>query len=459
MSERLDHSGRWFVDDRGRVVILHGVNIVNKFAPYTLSSMGFGDDDAAILAAEGFNAVRVGVIYSAVEPRPGKYNDFYLDDVSDTVATLHRHGILSLLDFHQDLYGLVFNAEGFPEWATFTDGLPTGPNHGQHDDYVTVPAVAKAFDNFWNNRNGPGRIGVQDRYAAAWAHVASRFESKPGVLGYELINEPFPGSMWGDCSPVGCGDFDQRYLGPFYEKVISAIREKDKNTLAFIEPNIRFSVDSSATRLPKLNDSRVGFAFHPYIATAEEVGMAEQYATFADTALLASEWGATTDPAIIRAKASVLDDGMMSWTYWTWANQTPPKIPGTKSGEAKPPNGSEHQGIVHDLTEPRTAPNVSEDRLGALSRAYPRAVAGTPKQFSFDAKNRTFTMSYWPRAVSGKSLPKEAETEVFLPTRHYPRGYEARVTGGTVVSPPGDNRLRVTSDGAASLVTVQVTPA
>src|SRR4249919_3883375 len=40
------HAGRWITDTQGRVVIQHGVNMVNKIAPYTQEAVGFGDDDA-----------------------------------------------------------------------------------------------------------------------------------------------------------------------------------------------------------------------------------------------------------------------------------------------------------------------------------------------------------------------------------------------------------------------------
>src|ERR1700742_2350543 len=73
--QRLGHAGRWLTDDKGRAVILRGFNMVNKFPPYTLSATGFGEEDAVLLAKDGFNAVRVGVIYSAVEPRPGEYDE------------------------------------------------------------------------------------------------------------------------------------------------------------------------------------------------------------------------------------------------------------------------------------------------------------------------------------------------------------------------------------------------
>jgi len=31
--QRLGHAGRWLTDDKGRAVILHGFNMVNKFPP------------------------------------------------------------------------------------------------------------------------------------------------------------------------------------------------------------------------------------------------------------------------------------------------------------------------------------------------------------------------------------------------------------------------------------------
>ena len=120
----LSQSGRWITDATGRVVVLHGLNQVYKVPPYEPSAAGFGDDDAAFLAANGFNAMRVGVIWAAVEPQPGQYDDGYLDSIADTVHTLAAHGIVSILDFHQDLYNEKFQGEGAPAWAVQDGGLP-----------------------------------------------------------------------------------------------------------------------------------------------------------------------------------------------------------------------------------------------------------------------------------------------------------------------------------------------
>src|SRR5690349_19188615 len=98
------HTGRWITDPQGRVLLPHGLNMVNKLKPYAPAATGFGEDDARFLARNGLNVVRLGVIYTAVEPQPGRYDDGYLAGIAKTVATLGRHGVYTLLDFHQDQY-------------------------------------------------------------------------------------------------------------------------------------------------------------------------------------------------------------------------------------------------------------------------------------------------------------------------------------------------------------------
>ena len=82
-----------------------------------------------------------------------------------------------MLDFHQDLYNERFQGEGWPDWAVQDDGLPAEPKAGFPANYLVMPALQRAFDHFWANDPGPGGVGLQDRYAAAWAHVAARFRS------------------------------------------------------------------------------------------------------------------------------------------------------------------------------------------------------------------------------------------------------------------------------------------
>src|SRR5207247_2621805 len=137
----LNHAGRWITDAEGRVVIVHGVNMVSKRPPYAPDAAGFSEDDAAFLEAEGYNAVRLGLIYKAVEPQPGHYDEAYLDRIKATADMLGRHGIVSLLDFHQDLYNERFQGEGWPDWAVSDDGLPAQPALGFPYNYLFMPAL------------------------------------------------------------------------------------------------------------------------------------------------------------------------------------------------------------------------------------------------------------------------------------------------------------------------------
>src|SRR3954467_5909012 len=100
-AQPLGHNGRWITDAHGRVVFIHAVNMVYKRPPYYPRAVGFGADDARFLRRHGFNGGRLGVIYAGVEPRPGHYDDGYIDKIAKTQRALARKGIFSQIDFHQ----------------------------------------------------------------------------------------------------------------------------------------------------------------------------------------------------------------------------------------------------------------------------------------------------------------------------------------------------------------------
>jgi len=107
----LSHAGRWITDAGGRVVVMHGANLVYKLAPFYPAAGPFGASDAAYLRSLGFTAVRVGVLWEALEPQPDVYDDAYLNHIAGTVNLLRRYGIVSILDFHQDQYNEQFEGE------------------------------------------------------------------------------------------------------------------------------------------------------------------------------------------------------------------------------------------------------------------------------------------------------------------------------------------------------------
>jgi endoglycosylceramidase len=459
----LANQGRWVTDARGRVVILHGLNMVYKRPPYQPGAVGFGADDARFLRYNGFNTVRLGLIYKAVEPQPGRYDGAYLAKVHATERTLARHGIFSLVDFHQDLYNEKFEGEGFPDWAVLDDGLPAEPLTGFPASYVTSPGLNRAFDNLWANAEGPGGVPLQARYAAAWARVARGFAGDPAVLGYDLLNEPWPGSAFSSCrTTAGCPTFDSARLAPFYRRSIRRIRAVDRSHLVFYEPNVLFNFDAD-TNLPDLGSKRLGFSFHDYCflglvgggpsncpaAESQVFVNADRRAAETGDALLLSEYGATDDIPTLERLAGFADQHMVSWQEWHYCGCADP----TTSGPG------DTQALVKDPSKPPRGSNVFRDKLKALARPYPQAVAGTPTRFSFDPGARRFELTYTRRRAGGGGSFDRGLSTVFLPTIQYPDGYRARVTGGSLARPAGGRRLLIRADRDARRVQLTVTPA
>ena len=145
----LDHEGRWFTDQRGRVVILRGFNMVYKVGSYRPEDTGFGRDDARFLRRHGFNSIRLGIIYAGLEPSPPAadgtpdYRRGYIRSIARTERVLARSGVYTLLDFHQDLYNERFQGEGWPDWQTIDDGVPSEPQLGFPTNYLAVPASTR----------------------------------------------------------------------------------------------------------------------------------------------------------------------------------------------------------------------------------------------------------------------------------------------------------------------------
>jgi endoglycosylceramidase len=408
--------GRWLVDAEGRTLLLHGLNVVAKRPPYTPESIGFGADDAAFLAAHGFDAVRLGVIYAGVEPHPGVYHEAYLGAIARTVRVLRAHGIRSLLDFHQDQYSERFQGQGFPGWAVQDGGLPN-PRLGFPGNYVGNPALQHAFDRFFANARGPGGVGLDDRYAAAWRHVARRFAHTPGILGYDLINEPSPGSLERAClSAAGCAGFERHRLTRFYEKVSAAVRRGDGSTPIFYEPVNSFGI-GFPTSLPRLADRHAVFGWHLYLAAAA------QRAQFARAAAhsagqepqFLTEFGSTTATATIRHAEDLADRHLLGWMEWTYFSNGATDNAGTPS-------------LVDDPHRAPTGANVDRGQLAALVRPHASAIAGTPTRESYDAATRVLSVRFQPRP--GVTAP----TRILLPAAVFPKGRRVRVHRGVVLS-------------------------
>jgi endoglycosylceramidase len=453
-------AGGYVVDADGRVFVSHGVNMVYKVAPYEPSASGFGEDDAAFLRQEGFNSVRLGVIYKAVEPQPGVYDDAYLDDIAQTAALLVGHDIAPLVDFHQDMYNEKYQGEGWPDWAVIDDGAVNQPQAGFPNNYLTNPALNRAFDNFWANTAGPGDVGIGDRFAAAWKHVAARFAGQDGILGYDLLNEPWPGNGWQQCAnPNGCPEFDQGRFTDFYKRTLAALRQGDNRHLAFYEPAVTWNFGGGSA-LPRFDDPKLAMSWHVYClspttgptsgACAQSEMLPFQNAqkrTESTThPTLVTEFGATDDLADIRRIAEYADQFKVGWQYWHYCGCKDPTTQGP----------GDTQAIVKDPARAPEGDNVKAEKLAVLVRPYPQLIAGTPTSWKYDADKKVFDFEYATTRAGGGTFAGRPLTEVFVPKRQYGSGYSVRVQGAGVASAPGAQILELQACPGAKTVKLQV---
>ncbi len=155
-------------------------------------SVFFTDRDAAFLHDLGLNSVRIPFNYRHFEsddaPFEIRAEGFrLLDSVVDACA---RHGIYAILDLH---------------------AVPGAQNQHWHSDNPTQWA------HFWGQRQ------FQDRVVNLWEHIADHYRGNPWVAGYNPVNEP--------------GDAVGTTIGPFYERLESAIRAVDPGHIVFLDGN------------------------------------------------------------------------------------------------------------------------------------------------------------------------------------------------------------------------------
>src|SRR5438876_170409 len=413
------HRGR-LLDERRREVTLRGVNArVEGIFDVTFDDGRlplepipvFDDGDAATMERFGFNLLRLPISWSALEPARGRFDPAYLDRIAGVLALCRSHGILVLLDFHQDAFSKEIGEDGAPRWVL--DRL-LGPNNypylgGPLTDLTArrlAPAALDAFRKFFANTDG-----VQDDFTAAAAVVARRFRERRGVLGYEIMNEPLAVVL-----PDGAAA-----LLAFHVRVATAIRRVDGRHLIAFEPDTIRNFLNQAP-IPADPFPVAGAIYAPHIYTdvfdghdfssgnpAELAPSMEHAAAEAagwDAPLLIGEYGidpgAANADAWITAELDLQDRLRAHSAFWLW-EELSGGYWGLFDGESSEPGGERL------------------NRTTALSRTYARAVPGRVLEHAFDAAANTLRLRYRANSVTA--------VEMFAPPRRYPAGVALRCDG------------------------------
>jgi endoglycosylceramidase len=493
--------GPYLYDANGRVVLLHGVNVVYKHAPYIAypdpgTPWNFSATDAAKMQRLGFNVVRLGIEWQALEPgsggpnqpqvctpgTPGNAHEWnkavaeeYLNHVAATVNLLARYGIYTLLDMHQDVYNKNFRGEGAPDWAVCTNNVPIVPKGGRWSNNYSNPTLQTAVAHFWAN----DVVGnLQGNFDLVWKTVAQRFKNDPWVVGYDPYNEPFSTETQTASESTFTGQLECFYTGKAHtgflangsnmltcppgtpnDGVIPTIQSVDDHHLTFVEPDIYWVTGGNVpSQLGPMPFKRIVFNFHTYCGDrspvtgnptdllkclqSEETSASEQDITRlgmssanqqpSGPAIFMSEFGATTSVPLAGFDVEYAGLEQLGWIYWAWKYYDDP-------------TGSSAEGLVQ--------PDGSYSPIvGVLSRTYPQAVAGDPNSVIFNPFTGGFNMVYAPtEAAHGVTTVDIAASQ------HYPNGWCSAVKNGRITSKPGANHLTVQTVGKPSQVYITVT--
>lgn len=438
--DHLQVAGGQIVDGHGRTVLLRGVN-VNQLGDYfqpnpaVPATVPLTERDFERIAALGMNTVRLLVHWSRLEPEPGMRDPHYLAEIKQAVEWAEDAGIFVILDMHQDAWSKYVATDpdemcppplshakgwdGAPEWATFTDGLPRCMM--QQREFSL--AVAQAFESFWLDRPAPDGIGIQQHLVDTWAWLAGEFAGTPTVIGYDLLNEPNPGF-----TPVVT---DITFLGEFYRRALSAIRDAEAGGLTkivFFEPMATWSATSVGIPRPFATDTQIVYAPHIYTGSLnvdraalgqELISMrtgfeqARREADLYDTTFFSGEWGfwgsAAETATYMRRYAALEDEFQIGGTIWQWkqacgdphsASYPDGRIPETSGNVVVLRCGDEANPAGVDV-------GLVEDTAFVLSRPYPRRFPGTA-QFSWDPDTRHFL-------ISGQYVAHSKSIELWVP--------------------------------------------
>lgn len=424
-----------FTDIHGRERIFSGMNVVDK-SHYTpgLKEHCYSKDLCWVdeFQKKGFNIIRLGMTWDAVEPQKGKFNDDYLKSVEKIMDYCHQKGLYVYLDMHQDLYSHQSgDGDGAPDWAT--DCSPYKFKKAKFvwaEGYFWGKAVHRAFDNFWGNKEVDGE-GLNDSFANMWMYVANRFKNHPALFGFDVFNEPFPGKDGGRVfkklisklvrvtladkrikrgtlikdalgkekikvldhyngdifhSIVLSGEklinkFDRERYMPFLNKTSSKIREVTSNGILFIENSYY---------------SNLGI---PCANTAIEInGKREQNQCFAPHG-----YDLMVDTDLYKFASNSRVDSIFNQHRTTQRKMQNPVLVGEWGGFS---NGTEwfpHIEHLIDTFDKYKWSNtywcywdgfLKEDIMSVLSRPYPKAVTGEIKNYGYDRKNDEFTITF-----------------------------------------------------------------
>ncbi|HXM51299.1 MAG TPA: glycoside hydrolase family 5 protein [Pyrinomonadaceae bacterium] len=233
-------------------------------------------DDISFIKRSGFNSVRVPFSYrlfvsDTTVPRLEGPGYELLDRVVDWCR---REGLYVILDMH---------------------AAPGGQTGDNIDDGWAYPFLFESSES-------------QDLTASLWRKIANRYRNDPIVVGYDLLNEPI--APYFDTAALN------QKLEPVYRKIVSAIREVDKNHVVYLGGA---QWDSNFKIFGPPFDDKLVYTFHKYWVPVK-VDAIQPYVDFRtkyNVPIWMGESGENTDEWIDSFR-KLLETNDIGWCFWPY---------------------------------------------------------------------------------------------------------------------------------------------
>ena len=451
-------SGTRFIDDKGRERIFNGVNYVYKGVETDENGAlcdvihykdHLTDELLSALAAKGVNVIRLGCTWAGIEPEMTRYNMVYLSEYKAAAQRCAKYGIYVFLDWHQDLYSpFCFRwGDGAPKWACKYTKRPKKARFIWAEGYFFDRNVQRCFDAFWNNEEVQGR-GLRDRFCDMLTFVANYFADCDNILGYDVFNEPYPGTAGGkifrNIVANGAGtlllsaNVDRKKLLADAKKkdVMAMLSVADdptvyrgvignaEKTLTEFDTGVYYDfICAAAAAIRRATDKGVVFMENSYYSNTG-IPCRTPHAVLPDgkkephLAFSPHGYDITVDSPLTNEASPHRVDFIFAEHKRKQERMGIPVLVGEWGGMV--PGGDAYPALEHliDLFDAnrwsQTYWHLLEDMpntkiMEVLNRPYPQAVAGTIKRYGYDRKNGVFDLSY-----TGDAAVK-APTLIYLP--------------------------------------------
>ncbi|RVD83228.1 uncharacterized protein DFL_007624 [Arthrobotrys flagrans] len=416
---KVDVASQQFIDAEGRSRHFHGTNMVKKRFPFHEDIENFVpgysvvDRDIQFLKDLNVNCVRLGVHWAGVEPVRGKYNQTYLDVTTHIIKKFEENGIYTMIDQHQDVWSAQTCGHGAPLWfvkkdwvkpahrmpypqkapfAVDANGVPSDDDCNSIDWAVSYLdfAPANAFGRLYNNYDGLG-----DAWAAYWKVLAKEYGTYTGVMGYDLMNEPWVGDHHANPLLLIPGVGDRENMEPLWNKGNDAIRQVDNTTIVMFEGST-YDILAGFNNVPGGDGSKTAHSYHYY--KPPQIGSIEttiknriKDATRLKTGGILTEfemWGSSIAGPLEAVR--VADKYLQSWTAWSYEE-------------------------LFDRSNMTSVPYPHLARVYA--RTFVEATAGTTKATYFDDS----TGKYWVSWTANTAIKAPGLIRI-VPKSYYPDG-------------------------------------